>query len=245
MPDTTKASGDRSDFSHIAIFRRVGVTLAVMLLAAVTLLAGIGSDGGRPVTTDAQEISVSQTATCVEASNLTHVTEGRATRFLLWVWAEGSNNYLGWLWTSTSLREGPTGTWTMVPECDPSSTTSSSSSSSTSSSSSSTSSSTTSSSTTSSSTTSSTAPPPDGAAIYGARCAVCHGADGSGGAGPDLRGIGEVHTVEEIIAVVTNGRGAMPAWRDILTPAEIEAVSRYVASIPGDGGHGHHGHHSH
>jgi polyvinyl alcohol dehydrogenase (cytochrome) len=81
--------------------------------------------------------------------------------------------------------------------------------------------------------------PPDGAAIFAANCATCHGADGSGGAGPDLRGIGQVHTVDELIDVITNGRNGMPAWRDQLTAEEIQAVAEYVASIPGTPAHDH------
>jgi polyvinyl alcohol dehydrogenase (cytochrome) len=77
--------------------------------------------------------------------------------------------------------------------------------------------------------------PPDGASIYATNCAVCHGADGSGGAGPDLRGIGEMHTVDELVQVITNGRGGMPAWRDELSAEEIRAVATYVSEIPGDG----------
>jgi polyvinyl alcohol dehydrogenase (cytochrome) len=76
---------------------------------------------------------------------------------------------------------------------------------------------------------------PDGAAIYAANCAACHGADGSGGAGPDLRGIGEAHTLDELIQVITDGRGDMPAWNDELSADEIRAVAQYVSEIPGDG----------
>jgi outer membrane protein assembly factor BamB len=82
---------------------------------------------------------------------------------------------------------------------------------------------------------------PDGEAIYQANCASCHGADGSGGNGPPLQGIGDVHTIEELVAVITEGRGGMPAWRDELTPEEIEAVAGYVATIPGEHEHDHAG----
>ena len=77
--------------------------------------------------------------------------------------------------------------------------------------------------------------PADGAAIFAENCAVCHGADGSGGAGPDLRGIGEMHTIDQLVEVVTNGRGGMPAWREELTADEIRAVAQYVSEIPGEG----------
>jgi polyvinyl alcohol dehydrogenase (cytochrome) len=83
--------------------------------------------------------------------------------------------------------------------------------------------------------------PPDGAALYAANCAACHGADGSGGAGPDLRGIGEMHTLDELIQVITNGRGDMPAWNTTLSAEEIRAVATYVSEIPGDGHEHDHG----
>lgn len=88
--------------------------------------------------------------------------------------------------------------------------------------------------------TSGSAPPPasapaavavDGAAIYGARCAGCHGATGGGGIGPALA---DGRTVEvypdpaDQIAVVAGGRGGMPAFSGRLTDAEIAAVVDFV-----------------
>jgi hypothetical protein len=54
---------------------------------------------------------------CVRATNSAHVAAGRATTWLLFAWAKGSNQYLGLTSATTSLREGPTGTWTMVTAC--------------------------------------------------------------------------------------------------------------------------------
>jgi hypothetical protein len=54
---------------------------------------------------------------CTRATNTQHVQAGRATSWLLFAWARGSNNYLGMTFATTSLREGPAGTWTMVPNC--------------------------------------------------------------------------------------------------------------------------------
>jgi hypothetical protein len=54
---------------------------------------------------------------CVTATNAQHVQAGRATQWLVWAWARGSNASLGSTWATTSLREGPTGTWTMVTAC--------------------------------------------------------------------------------------------------------------------------------
>jgi hypothetical protein len=54
---------------------------------------------------------------CVTATNTEHVAAGRATSWLIFAWARGSNNYLGLTSARTSLREGPTGTWTLVNAC--------------------------------------------------------------------------------------------------------------------------------
>jgi hypothetical protein len=54
---------------------------------------------------------------CETATNSQHVAAGRATSWLLFAWAKGSNNYLGMTSATTSLREGPTGTWTRVASC--------------------------------------------------------------------------------------------------------------------------------
>jgi hypothetical protein len=56
-------------------------------------------------------------AACHRATNTQHVQAGRTTTWLLWAWARGSNAYLGNTWATTSLREGPTGTWTLVTAC--------------------------------------------------------------------------------------------------------------------------------
>lgn len=70
----------------------------------------------------------------------------------------------------------------------------------------------------------------DAAALYGRRCAGCHGGDGSGGIGPRLAG----RVVERFpdpaaqIAVVANGRGGMPAFAGRLTDEEIAAVVEYT-----------------
>jgi mono/diheme cytochrome c family protein len=74
----------------------------------------------------------------------------------------------------------------------------------------------------------------DGAAIFGDNCAGCHGGDGSGGIGPRLAG-GRVVAVypdpADQIAVVTNGRGGMPAWGGKLTDEEIAAVVEYTRTV--------------
>lgn len=75
-----------------------------------------------------------------------------------------------------------------------------------------------------------TAPAVDGSAVYSLNCAVCHNASGEGGTGADLQQ--SALSLAEITSVIVDGRGKlMPAWGDILTAAEIEAVARYVEAL--------------
>ncbi|HLT55609.1 MAG TPA: cytochrome c, partial [Bacillota bacterium] len=50
-----------------------------------------------------------------------------------------------------------------------------------------------------------------GEEVYAQSCAACHGADLTGGAGPDLSNIGSKYSAEELADIVTNGIGSMPA----------------------------------
>ncbi len=43
-----------------------------------------------------------------------------------------------------------------------------------------------------------------------ATCSSCHGADMTGAMGPNLTAIGGKYSPEEILEIVTNGRGGMP-----------------------------------
>lgn len=74
----------------------------------------------------------------------------------------------------------------------------------------------------------------DGASIFTANCAACHvlaAAGTSGTVGPNL----DQSRPSRELAVdrVTNGRGAMPAFRDTLSPEQIRAVAEYVATNAG------------
>ncbi|HLR66476.1 cytochrome c550 [Virgibacillus alimentarius] len=50
----------------------------------------------------------------------------------------------------------------------------------------------------------------DPEAIFESNCASCHGADLSGGAGPDLTKVGGNLSEEEIHDIIINGKGSMP-----------------------------------
>lgn len=70
-----------------------------------------------------------------------------------------------------------------------------------------------------------------GASVFVANCAGCHGSRGLGGLGPKLAGgavVARFPDVQTQIALVTNGKGSMPAWGSRLSAAEIEAVVDYT-----------------
>jgi mono/diheme cytochrome c family protein len=71
----------------------------------------------------------------------------------------------------------------------------------------------------------------DGGALYGRNCAGCHGGDGSGGIGPRLsngRVVARFPNAAAQIAVVSGGRGGMPAFSGRLSDAEIAAIVEYT-----------------
>jgi mono/diheme cytochrome c family protein len=82
----------------------------------------------------------------------------------------------------------------------------------------------------------------DGAKIYEERCALCHGKTGHGD-GPAAAGLDpkprnhtdgtymNTRTNAELLEVIHDGKGAMPAWKDVLTDQQIEAVLKHVRSL--------------
>jgi mono/diheme cytochrome c family protein len=72
----------------------------------------------------------------------------------------------------------------------------------------------------------------DGAAVYKAKCAMCHGADGSGmtpmGKSMKLRDLRSPEVQKqsdaELTKITADGKGKMPAYKGKLTDAEISAV---------------------
>lgn len=73
-----------------------------------------------------------------------------------------------------------------------------------------------------------------GAAIYAQICAACHLLNGEGAVGagryPALAGNSKLEFASYPIAVVLDGRGAMPPFRNLLDDAQIAAVLNYVRS---------------
>jgi mono/diheme cytochrome c family protein len=71
----------------------------------------------------------------------------------------------------------------------------------------------------------------DGASLFRSNCAGCHGADGAGGIGPQLNG-GQVtksfSTAAAETDFITRGGGGMPAFRDQLSQAELQAIVEFT-----------------
>jgi mono/diheme cytochrome c family protein len=78
---------------------------------------------------------------------------------------------------------------------------------------------------------------PDGAAIYKAKCAMCHGASGAGdtpiGKSMKVRDLRSADvqkmTDVELTKIIAGGKGKMPAQK--LTTAEVEAVIAYIRTL--------------
>ena len=76
-----------------------------------------------------------------------------------------------------------------------------------------------------------------GKAVFAARCAVCHGADGGGLIGPNLTDNAWIHggTIDSIYITVNNGVLAkgMPQWGKILKPDEMSNTVAYIWTLYG------------
>lgn len=71
---------------------------------------------------------------------------------------------------------------------------------------------------------------PTVADVYSANCAACHGAELEGGVGPELGPGGHAHghSDAELVAIVTNGKNAMPAFVDKLTEEQIVDLVSFI-----------------
>ncbi len=82
-------------------------------------------------------------------------------------------------------------------------------------------------------------PPASGADTFKAKCAMCHGPDGSGNTpmgqrlkirdlrSPDV----QKQTDDELAAIITNGKPPMPAYGKTLAAGDIRQLVAYIRSI--------------
>ena len=70
----------------------------------------------------------------------------------------------------------------------------------------------------------------EGMSIYKANCSSCHGSQGQGGFGKKLAGVvtTKYPNIDDEVALITNGKGSMPAFGKKLTPEQITAVARWT-----------------
>ena len=79
----------------------------------------------------------------------------------------------------------------------------------------------------------------DAAALYKAKCAACHGADGSGntamGKAFKLRDLGsnevQAQTDAQLIAITSDGKNKMPAYKGKLTDEQIKGIVGYIRTL--------------
>ncbi|MUT65459.1 menaquinol-cytochrome c reductase cytochrome b/c subunit [Paenibacillus sp. NEAU-GSW1] len=63
-----------------------------------------------------------------------------------------------------------------------------------------------------------------------AQCIGCHAADLKGqGNFPALTGVGDKYSKEELVDIVTNGRGGMPAFKESLSAEQIDQLTTWLA----------------
>ena len=67
---------------------------------------------------------------------------------------------------------------------------------------------------------------------YKNSCIACHGDQGANGHnGPNLQNSTVAESKEEVIDRITNGKGAMPSFKDTLSAEDIDAIAEYVATV--------------
>ncbi|WP_010098519.1 cytochrome c551 [Ornithinibacillus scapharcae] len=64
--------------------------------------------------------------------------------------------------------------------------------------------------------------------VYEANCAACHGADLSGGAGPNLQAVGANYSADEIKDIILNGKGQMPAQNNRVSDDEAQQLADWL-----------------
>lgn len=67
-----------------------------------------------------------------------------------------------------------------------------------------------------------------GAKIFDQKCSGCHGGDLTGGMGPNLTKVGSKYSKDEILDIIKNGKGQMPA--NVVTGDDANNVADWLAA---------------
>ncbi|MEH7075733.1 cytochrome c551 [Neobacillus drentensis] len=67
-----------------------------------------------------------------------------------------------------------------------------------------------------------------GAKIFDQKCSSCHGGDLTGGMGPNLTKVGSKYSKDEILNILANGKGQMPA--KVVTGDDANQVAEWLAA---------------
>jgi len=78
-----------------------------------------------------------------------------------------------------------------------------------------------------------------GEALYKAKCAGCHGADGKGqtavGKANNVRDLGsadvQAQSDDAVAGIISNGKGKMPAYGKSLKPDQIKDLVAYIRTL--------------
>ena len=65
--------------------------------------------------------------------------------------------------------------------------------------------------------------------VYELHCLGCHGAHGEGAWGPNIQSLNR--TDQEIVSVIANGQGKMPAFKGHLSEAQMRELADYVKTF--------------
>jgi cytochrome c6 len=79
----------------------------------------------------------------------------------------------------------------------------------------------------------------EGATLFKSKCVVCHGADGSGntavGKSMHIRDLASAdvqkQTDAELTAMITNGKGGMPSYKDKLSGDQIKDLVGFIREL--------------
>ncbi|MGO4106672.1 c-type cytochrome [Paenibacillus sp. YAF4_2] len=70
----------------------------------------------------------------------------------------------------------------------------------------------------------------DAETIYKQKCVSCHAIDLQGRVGPNLQKVGAKYTQEELLGIMSKGKGGMPSFEKRLSEEQIDALAVWLAS---------------